>query len=74
MRKQGGLARTVGADQGSDFAGSHLERNAQQCRMGQRRKGIEKRPHSGLRNREILHYLFNYQGASCHVLSYTRIV
>ena len=72
--QQSGLARAVGADQGSDFTGSDLERNSQQRGMGQRRKRIEKRPHSGLRHRKILHHIFDDESAGCHVLSYTLSV
>ncbi len=44
--------------------------------MGKRCEGIEKRPHSGLRHRKILFYVFDNQlsgcrSASCHALSYT---
>jgi len=72
--QQRGLSGAVGPDQSSNFAGFDLKRDSEQRRMGQRRKWIEKCPHSRLRNREILHEIFNRQGAGCHVLSYTLSV
>jgi hypothetical protein len=42
--------------------------------MGERREGIEKRPHPGLRDRKVLLYLFDHQGALCHTSSYTESV
>src|SRR5579862_7181411 len=47
----------------------NLERDTQESGMGQRRKGIEKRPRPGLLNREILHDIFHRKGACGHVLS-----
>ena len=71
--QQSRFPRTVGADESSYFAGFDLERNSQQGRMGKRRKRIEKRPHSGLRHRKILHDVLNRKSAGGHTLSYTRV-